>query len=360
MHLNEQINSFYSRPEHSIKAYYLQLTANQSEPDSQLDFGFVSSIKNGKDFHHITKDIVVSVNQIVNQRQTNIFFKNNMPLRMELQDDELIKYYTDYIELRYIMTGYLNVEIENELIRFEEGEICFIDSMAYRRESLSNSECVLININIDRNVFNEAFLNSIELNALQKFLRTNIMKLSKQQNYLRFKPLSESTILEIQNYIFTIIEENKKRLPGYLDISKGYIIRLMDQLARNYEYDFNRQDSRIYQDKLFESINEYMKNNLDVVTMNDLEHEFFFKANYFNNLIKKYTGLTYSHYLINLRMEKSKSLLYMTNLPIEEIMFIVGYNNKGFFYKKFYELTGMSPKEYRTKVQNKKHDFSTQ
>lgn len=294
----------------------------------------------------------MSFNRFENNRQTNVVFeKGGAPIRLELTDTELSSYYCEYIELRYVMTGHLYVEIEGEKIRFDEGEICFINSVANRREILSDTECMLINVNIDKTVFTEAFLNSIGLNALKKYLRTNILKRSEQQHYLCFTPLSEAFTEKINEYFYLIITEIIKERPGYQDISKGYIIRLMDHLTNNYQYNFDRKDSQLYAEKLFESIQEYITTHLDTVTMEDLIKNFYFQSNYFNNLIKKHTGMTYSRYVIFLRIERAKHLLYATDLSIEEIMWLIGYNNKGFFYKKFQELVGMSPKAYRLKSQ---------
>jgi YesN/AraC family two-component response regulator len=245
------------------------------------------------------------------------------------------------------MTGKLEVEIEGKLAQFQENEICFINSMAYHRESIANSNCLFLNISIKRDVFNEAFIGNVSMTPLQKFLRQNIMKYGDLQNYLKFTPDSPERIEIIQNYLFQIISEVRNRKPGYMDISKGYIIRLMDELTSGYHYNFSAQDSAIYAEKLFESISDFMKEQLSTVNMALLSDEFHFHPNHLNHLIKKQTGKTYSEYLIFLRIERAKLLLTSTNLSIEEIMWLIGYNNKGFFYKKFEEQTGTSPAKYR-------------
>ncbi|SCH54137.1 Bacillibactin transport regulator [uncultured Clostridium sp.] len=96
-----------------------------------------------------------------------------------------------------------------------------------------------------------------------------------------------------------------------------------------------------------------MKNNLSSVHMHALTENFHFQPNYFNNLIKKQTGKTYSEYLVFLRVERAKLLLESSNLNVEEIMWLIGYRNKGFFYKKFAETTGLSPSKYRTQARGK-------
>lgn len=341
MEFSKQLTQYYVRPERQIDMSYEQLI------NCNLDMGFTSVMRDGRDFHQITRDISISVQHFHDGRLTNLLFLEGQPIRLEFRDNEIISYYSDYIELRYILSGFLEVEIEGETIQFAENEICFINSMAYHRESIANSNCMFVNISIRREVFNESFLNNIGLTPLQKFLRLNIMKIGEQQHYLKFTPTSEKDSQKILDYISAVFLEVKNHLPGYLEISRGYIIRLMDDLSSGYQYNFSRQDSRIYNEKLFESITEYMVANLDSVKLSDLTEQFHFHANYFNNLIRKFTGQSYSCYLISLRIEKAKALLSSTTLTIDEIMWLVGYNNKGFFYRKFTELTGMSPARFR-------------
>jgi len=213
MQIQDQITDYYVRPERCMRGYYLQIVATKP------DIGFRSIQKNGKDFHQLTREIALSVNKIHNSHMTNLCFCEGNPIRLELNDTELISYYSDYIELRYILSGHLEVEIENETVYFEENDLSFINSMAYHRESIQNSDCMLLNINIDRNVLNEAFLNSIELSALQRFLRTNILMRGEQQHYLKFTPATGSCMEEMHECIFRIFFRSKKspsRISGYL------------------------------------------------------------------------------------------------------------------------------------------------
>ena len=46
---------------------------------------------------------------------------------------------------------------------------------------------------------------------------------------------------------------------------------------------------------------------------------FHFQRDYFNRLIRKKTGMTYSEYLQNIRLEQAKRLLIETELTISEI-----------------------------------------
>lgn len=344
MKLDEELYRIPIAPEHHLKMTYKQLNA------CDMDFDFISVIQDGKDFHKITQDLCISYQKFHNGHLTNLFFSYDQPVHLDLGDTELVSYYSDYIELRYIISGHLTVEIEGEIAHFHENELCFINSMAYHRESIQDSECLLVNICIDRDVFNEAFLGNVSISPLQKFLRKNIMMYSDLQHYLKFTPVKSDQLESIQDSLFHIISEIRKKQPGYLHISKGYLIRLMDSLSSGYQYSFSRRETAIYEEKLFEAVSDYMKNNLASVQMHALTENFHFQPNYFNNLIKKQTGKTYSEYLVFLRIERAKLLLESSALNIEEIMWLIGYHNKGFFYKKFTESTGLSPSKYRAKL----------
>ena len=47
------------------------------------------------------------------------------------------------------------------------------------------------------------------------------------------------------------------------------------------------------------------------------------------------------------RLKYAANLLRTSSLTVQEVMFDSGFNNKSWFYRKFTEMYGMSPKEYR-------------
>lgn len=312
------------------------------------DTGFQTVQIHGKDHHQLTRDITLTMQTFREGNLVNILFSKGEPMHVQL-DDEITPYYSDYIECRYVLEGHLALEFDGELEYFNENEICFITSSACHRESISNSEGVFINIFISRSFFNEKFLNSVSLTPLQKFLRTNLLQKGQQEKCLKFVP-TPSDIDTVKEYVFQIFKEVRFQKTGYLDVSRVYIIRLIDILAEKYQRDISTSKSSQYYDSLFASVSEFMKDNLQTMTMERLIDEFHFQSNFFNKLIKKYTGLTYSAYLVSLRVERTKQLLDTTDLNVDEIIWLVGYYNKGYFYHKFKDITGVSPAKYRKSI----------
>ena len=67
--------------------------------------------------------------------------------------------------------------------------------------------------------------------------------------------------------------------------------------------------------------------------------------------IKSKTGLTYSAYVQQIRLERAEHMLTASDRSIEEISEMAGYHNKGYFYKIFQEKYGMTPAKYRKRGQ---------
>lgn len=69
--------------------------------------------------------------------------------------------------------------------------------------------------------------------------------------------------------------------------------------------------------------------------------------NYLSNLFKKETGISFTHYVSQLRIEKAKLLLRSTSYRMTEIAGQVGFDNSSYFTVVFKQMTGQSPREFR-------------
>lgn len=72
---------------------------------------------------------------------------------------------------------------------------------------------------------------------------------------------------------------------------------------------------------------------------------------YLSTSFHKSMGISFSHYLRDLRIQKAKEMLIGTNLRQWEIATRIGYTDGKYFSKVFKECTGMLPTDYRRKNQ---------
>lgn len=91
-------------------------------------------------------------------------------------------------------------------------------------------------------------------------------------------------------------------------------------------------------------LRHYSDEELNAETLCNILH---ISTNYFSALFKKETGLTFTSYLTNIRIEKAKELLRNTDLKAFDIGNQVGYSHGHYFSYVFKKTTGMSPTEYR-------------
>ncbi|MCM0612413.1 helix-turn-helix domain-containing protein [Marinobacter sediminum] len=72
----------------------------------------------------------------------------------------------------------------------------------------------------------------------------------------------------------------------------------------------------------------------------------------FKRRFKQATGMTPIEYVLTLRLEEAKQILETSDMPIEAVAEAVGYQDAGFFGRKFLQRVGTTPTQYRRKFQN--------
>lgn len=68
---------------------------------------------------------------------------------------------------------------------------------------------------------------------------------------------------------------------------------------------------------------------------------------YVSECVRAQTGRTYKELLQKHRMETAARMLRRSDLNIQQIIALVGYENTSYFYRLFHERYGVSPREYR-------------
>ena len=73
-----------------------------------------------------------------------------------------------------------------------------------------------------------------------------------------------------------------------------------------------------------------------------------------SHLFKSAAGLNFSNYLLRLRMEQAKRLMEREKMELQKLSEAVGYDNKESFKRAFTRYEGISPYEYRCKLNGEK------
>ena len=84
-------------------------------------------------------------------------------------------------------------------------------------------------------------------------------------------------------------------------------------------------------------------------TLTDMANALYISPNYLSDLFKKHTGMKFSDYLLEVRMEKSKEYLMDIHYKVGDISALVGFSDARYFSSTFRKRYGMSPLEFRNR-----------
>lgn len=87
------------------------------------------------------------------------------------------------------------------------------------------------------------------------------------------------------------------------------------------------------------------------IWLEDIAQAFNFSPCYFTQVFKKQFGTTLNQFLTQFRIKKGRELLEQTNLSVENIAFLTGFNSRSYFCATFKRLVGVSPIKFRQKTQ---------
>ncbi|WP_197080892.1 helix-turn-helix domain-containing protein [Gordoniibacillus kamchatkensis] len=97
-------------------------------------------------------------------------------------------------------------------------------------------------------------------------------------------------------------------------------------------------------------IEQHYKKDISLTTLSEIFH---FSPRYLAKIFKEQFHTTIITYLTDLRIDKAKSLLIHSNIPISEIAGSIGYEDENYFGKVFKKQTGLSPMQFRKQYKNK-------
>lgn len=254
----------------------------------------------------------------------------------------------DYIELAYVVEGEFRQKILGRDIIFSKGDLCMIDKNCLHQDYLSDRPATILFLGIANDMFSEIMDENVAAQKIISFLQSALLKQKDLQQYLHFRPGSDPGAAdELEYCLFLLLKELHDNEIGFSYICKGLLLRIFRIIGSRYDFSLSKEQRKTMNWIMFEEISDYIKGHYATITIQELVREFHFQEDYFNRIIKSKTGLTYSAYVQQIRLERAAHLLATTDKSVDEITELAGYHNKGYFYKIFQSRYGMTPSKYR-------------
>jgi two-component system response regulator YesN len=188
------------------------------------------------------------------------------------------------------------------------------------------------------NLFNGLSEFGASLKEYRLYFVEIVSSLMKLARLFSIEPLElgeESAGIHIDLNKFNSIEE-----------AKTWIFKLSMNLSKGIAR--KRADAS---EILFEKAKDYMiENYMDPdLNVQKLSNHLYISPSYLSLLFKKKSGKTFLKYLVSIRLEKAKELLFDKSIKIAGVAERVGYPDVSYFSYFFKKNTGISPREYRKK-----------
>jgi len=111
-----------------------------------------------------------------------------------------------------------------------------------------------------------------------------------------------------------------------------------------------KQNDGVPAKDVLEEIKRYMTANLqEPISLQSIAERYYINPTYFSRRFKEKFGQSYSDFLSELRMSKAAEWLKVTELKVQDIAEMVGYDGANYFSYAFRKWSGLSPVEYRQK-----------
>lgn len=133
--------------------------------------------------------------------------------------------------------------------------------------------------------------------------------------------------------------ETLDRIGPYIE---SFLIKILATL-KNKQKDSNS----LYVSKAIEYINENIDND---VSLHNVADALYISSNYLSRIFKQETGESFINYVIELKMNKAKTLLEGNTKKIYEIASDLNYKDVDYFSKTFKKVYGITPSEYKDSV----------
>ncbi len=250
-------------------------------------------------------------------------------------DDEHIH---DFIELVYVLGGEAEEVVDGTQYVMKRGDLLI---MNYGCRHIVNALNHLSYVNIlvypkitenDGIFFQRSFFELVErmIEGLPQ---------GKRHDKISFVGAERK---KVEDILMMILKEQDASLDLGNIMRETYMIALLVEICRK-----QRQQHAINVDD-FDEVLLFINNNIaGNFSLEMFSRKFFYNPSYFSRLFKIKTGVTFREYLFKKRMETACGLLKSTDMSVEEIIELVGYESRSSFFRNFHKTYGLTPLECR-------------
>lgn len=248
----------------------------------------------------------------------------------------------DFMEFVYIIRGKYVHTVDNIQYPVTKGDLVVINyNQTHGFYSDCNSEHY--NILIKPEFINEKIEKHDDVFALLELSEYGDFKnlIDKQNPVISF---SKEEQKKVETIIGLLESEFEKTDFGQQVVTHSCVNLLLAMIFRKMSRPKPMSNGIINKEML-----EYIREHCgEKITLKMLCRQGHYDVSYFSRMFKKYTGVTFTKYLKDIRIECACDMLKSTEDKVNDIYTKVGYSDKTKFFKDFKNHTNTTPLKYRS------------
>ncbi len=264
-------------------------------------------------------------------------------------NDPVVQLHThNFDEIAFVLKGSGIHEIDGKRYPIMRGDVFVIHGNQAHR-IVEQHNLTLANLIYERNHFLEIKDEFKELPGFSALFVYEPM-FRKNQTFKAFLHLSSRQLENIKLLTNQIKKEQEQKSVGAKKAIE-YVFRLLIvKLCRYYHKSENQNTKGIL--KISSAIDYMEKNFAEKITIETLYKQLNMSSATFRRTFKTITGSSPINYLIRLRIEKATEMMRENpSRRVLEICYSVGFDNCGYFGKRFKKIIGTTPKNYLKQYQ---------
>jgi AraC-like DNA-binding protein len=259
----------------------------------------------------------------------------------------------DYFQIQINLGGDTHQEIGDTVRPFPHKAIAFVlPHRVHRIPHPAQSRFLVLNFSLDfllgRRPSGDTSKASIAETANEPMLAPFLLQ--EQMDFL----LNDTQIAEVETLAQRMIELDQHRQFGDTVLLRGYLLQLIGMICRSHREAIEAHSATgalraARPDSAFARVSDHLRATLSDPALSgaSIAAHMSLPARYVADLVKRETGKTVVQWITQTRIDTAKKLLDEPGRQIKDIAFQVGYRDETYFTRRFRQVTGQSPSEYR-------------
>ena len=249
------------------------------------------------------------------------------------------RHWHDEAELIYVASGKMKITVWSHTYYAYAGDIIILmPQVIHSLEQIDSQNAEYYNIVFHFSIFGND-------SCYEKYLKP-FMTHTKAVNCYEKKGsiLNES----MKPLVLSLIEHRRDSYTTHEYLVKSNLFMIM-HLINQHGIDSNESELALHltYDKLKTALYHIQNSYAHNISVKEVSSLCGFSESHFMKLFKELTGMSFTAYLVNYRLELSASQLIKTNLNIIDIAANCGFNNHSYFTRAFTKKYGVTPAKYR-------------